>query len=263
MSKKEDLKFLYEKAISGREHHQNNFNHWMNMYALFNGALFIGFYTVAKDGGTDTDVIKILILALGFLEALFWHCSARGFYRWILSWIGVVQYYETELEQQMCKDEQTTQSEEEPQEQSEEEPQEQAENAEQSATESPKRAKTRKVYGLFMHLEKKVFKKDGKTPRKLFYKPFSTQKITILFTLCVTVAWGLLLAYNVLAMFAPVKAFFDQHKIAFCIGIGAIVVLGIIITLLWLFMKCREDLEKSHEHWHKTERGFVHVPNQD
>ena len=251
MSKKEDLKFLYEKAISGREHHQNNFNHWMNMYALFNGALFIGFYTVEKDSGTDTDVIKILILALGFLEALFWHCSARGFYRWILSWIGVVQYYETELEQQMCKDEQTTQS--------EEEPQEQAENAEQSATESPKRAKTRKVYGLFMHLEKKVFKKDGKTPNFLFYKPFSTQKITILFTLCVTVAWGLLLAYNVLAMFAPAKAFFDQHKIAFCIGIG---VLGISITLFCLFMKCREYLEKSHEHWHKTERGFVHVPNQ-
>ncbi|MBQ3826298.1 MAG: hypothetical protein II811_09220, partial [Spirochaetaceae bacterium] len=107
------------------------------------------------------------------------------------------------------------------------------------------------------------FKKDGETRRKLFYKPFSTQKITILFTLCVTVAWGLLLVYNVFAMFAPVKAFFDQHKIAFCIGIGAIVALGMGAGLFCLFMKCREGLKGSHEHWHKTERGFVHVPNQD
>lgn len=93
---KDDLQFLYEKAIEGRAEIWHDFNHWMNMYAIFNGALFVGFYNIPNDVDSKS-LITILILFLGCIEAIFWHCSARGFYRWIRSWIGVVSFYETRL----------------------------------------------------------------------------------------------------------------------------------------------------------------------
>lgn len=34
----EDKKYLYDKAVEGRAQHLQLFNHWMNMYAIFNGA---------------------------------------------------------------------------------------------------------------------------------------------------------------------------------------------------------------------------------
>lgn len=91
----ERLKFLYEKAIEGRQHHQGNFNHWMNMYAIFNGALFAGYYTMSNN--TEA-IFKVLIVFLGCAAGWAWHFSSKGFYDWILSWINVVKKQEEKLD---------------------------------------------------------------------------------------------------------------------------------------------------------------------
>ena len=86
---------FYEKAIEGRQHHQENFNHWMNMYAIFDGALLAAFYSL-QASENEKPFVQFVILLLGCVAGWFWHFSTRGFYRWILSWIGMVFYYEDE-----------------------------------------------------------------------------------------------------------------------------------------------------------------------
>ncbi|MBP3367489.1 MAG: hypothetical protein J6K96_10975 [Treponema sp.] len=86
-----NMKERYKIAIEERASHQQNFNHWMNMYAIFNGALFVGYYSLdsAKGG-----LLRLAVLLLGCVSGWFWHFSACGFYDWIVSWIKVVQHYE-------------------------------------------------------------------------------------------------------------------------------------------------------------------------
>lgn len=92
----EDDKFLYEKAIEERMHHQQNFNHWMNMYAIFNGALFVGLYsTLCK--GEDYVLYRMIIGTLGIIAGWSWFFSVTGYYDWIQSWITIVSYYESKL----------------------------------------------------------------------------------------------------------------------------------------------------------------------
>ena len=93
----EDFKFLYEKAIEGRNVHLQNFNHWMNMYAIFNGALFVALYSLQKDNSNYT-VLNLLIMLIGCTAGWAWHFSAKGFYDWILSWIKVVKKHEKKLD---------------------------------------------------------------------------------------------------------------------------------------------------------------------
>ena len=90
----EDEKFLYEKAIEGRQHHQENFNHWMSMYSIFNGALFVGYYSINE----KNTLFSFLLLLLGCAAGWSWHFSSRGFYNWILSWIKVVKKLEEKLD---------------------------------------------------------------------------------------------------------------------------------------------------------------------
>ena len=90
----EKEKFLYEQAIKGREHHQNNFNHWMNMYAIFNGALFVGYYNIDD----KESLFSAIILLLGCAAGWAWAFSAIGFYDWIISWINVVKKHEAKIE---------------------------------------------------------------------------------------------------------------------------------------------------------------------
>lgn len=95
MKKEEEQeKFLYERAIEGRQHHQQNFNHWMNMYAIFNGALFAGYYNIDE----KTSLFAVLLLCLGCVAGWAWHFSSVGFYDWILSWINIVRKHEIRLD---------------------------------------------------------------------------------------------------------------------------------------------------------------------
>ena len=82
----------YEKAIEGRNFHYQNYNTWVNYYSIFNGALFIGYYSL-KDG----DLLKTIIVLLGFVTAICWHLTVRGHYNWMISWINIVHEYENKL----------------------------------------------------------------------------------------------------------------------------------------------------------------------
>ena len=84
----------YEKAIEGRNFHYQNYNTWVNYYAIFTGALFVGYYTIIdKCNGP----FSCLIVVLGCITSIAWHLTVKGHYHWMLSWIKVVQSYEAEL----------------------------------------------------------------------------------------------------------------------------------------------------------------------
>jgi len=93
----------YEKAIEGRFQHMSQFNHWMNMFAIFNGALFVGYYNVVKECACEkvnpccpVFILASVILLLGVISAWLWFFSACGFYRWNISWINLVKKFEKE-----------------------------------------------------------------------------------------------------------------------------------------------------------------------
>ena len=93
----------YEKAIEGRFQHMSQFNYWMNMFAIFNGALFVGYYNVVKECTCEkvnpccaTFILTSIILLLGVISSWLWFFSACGFYRWNISWINIVKKFEKE-----------------------------------------------------------------------------------------------------------------------------------------------------------------------
>lgn len=88
----------YKTAIDGRNTHLEHYNHWMNMYAIINGALFVGFYSIFTQRNVSCYFyIKLAILVLGCVAGWFWHFSTKGFYEWMLSWLNVISFYENKL----------------------------------------------------------------------------------------------------------------------------------------------------------------------
>lgn len=223
----EDRKYLYERAIEGRRFHMECFNHWMNMYAIINGALFAGLYTVKTTNYT------LSILVLGCLAGWFWFFSVCGFYRWIISWIRVVSHYEKKL------------------------------------FSSDKPEGQYLVYNIFdenMDKEKKDKKEEGKSKKKKLY-PFSTQKITQAFTLCVAIVWTVLLAYFIFKF----SEFGLWEKLLAVLGnpvfwIVLIVILLIVVVLPYLIIAVkriftlfhmvvlREDLSETHKSFDELEK---------
>ena len=156
MEQKEMLLELYIIAIKGYYNHFERYNHWMNMFAIFNGALFIGLYSIMgkdvkgafSENPTFMVFLKLFILALGCMSSWFWFFSARGFYRWNISWVKTAAHHEEKLMQTFLDD-----------------------KSEQDVY----------VY--------KVFRKVG--DEKYFEtRPFSTQKITQWFAGSVAFAWS-------------------------------------------------------------------------
>lgn len=94
--RKLDYEDCYKVAIEERARHQQNYNHWMNMYAIFNGALLIAF---TADGVCD--LFKLLVSLLGVFTSSLWIMSVNGYYDWIISWIKVVSFYEAKLQMEV------------------------------------------------------------------------------------------------------------------------------------------------------------------
>lgn len=95
-----DYNFCYKIAIEERARHQQNYNHWMNMYAIFNGALFIAYYSINNNNcciKNNDDNLSFIINLLGCITSLLWCFSVHGYYDWIISWINVVSFYESKL----------------------------------------------------------------------------------------------------------------------------------------------------------------------
>lgn len=84
----------YKEAIAGRNFHYQNYNTWVNLYAIFTGALFAGFYMLYNK---DNFVLSFIVCTLGFICSVCWHYSVKGYYHWMLSWIRVVHAYEKKL----------------------------------------------------------------------------------------------------------------------------------------------------------------------
>lgn len=89
MDEENEYEKNYMRAIKAREHHYNNFNYWMNFYAIIIGALFVGYYTIKED-----ELLKTIITLIGFATTLAWLQSFRGYYHWIKQWINVVMFHE-------------------------------------------------------------------------------------------------------------------------------------------------------------------------
>lgn len=156
MEQKDLLLEMYKIAIEGYHNHFERYNHWMNMYAIFNGALFIGLYNII---GKDVKVafsdeiefflfLQLLILALGCISSWFWFFSSRGFYRWNISWIETVAHHERKFVQRFIDDESKE--------------------------------------DIYVY---NIFRKIG-NEKYFMTRPFSTQKITQWFTATVAVAWS-------------------------------------------------------------------------
>ena len=93
-NKKFNYEDCYRIAIEERARHQQNYNHWMNMYAIFNGALLVAFTAFSKP---CNEFFLILITLLGIITSALWCFSVNGYYEWIISWINVVSFYESKL----------------------------------------------------------------------------------------------------------------------------------------------------------------------
>ena len=216
----EDNKYLYEKAIEGRQFHMECFNHWMNMYAIINGALFAGLYAVEK----TSHILSILIL--GCLAGWFWHFSVHGFYRWIISWIKIVSHYEEKL----------------------------------FSNETSKNEHL--VYKIFDEGKKKstwrekikaFFSKIGFSTKS----PFSTQKLTRAFTLCIAIVWTVLLAYSIHKISG--EDFFIPEITEFLSSWVFWITLGVILIIVSLMatskiIGLRENLTKKHKTFDEAEQ---------
>lgn len=84
----------YEKAIEGRNIHMNYFKSWVNLFAIFNGALFAGYCTITKEYKPENTILSMVVLVLGVISAWLWYFSMRGFAKWNLSWINLVKMLE-------------------------------------------------------------------------------------------------------------------------------------------------------------------------
>lgn len=96
-----DEKYLFDKSIQARYEHIHFYNHWMNMYAIFNGALFVCLYTLVKECKyCDSNLflfLEILTSLLGVIAGWCWHFSSKGFYDWLLSYIKNTNEHENNL----------------------------------------------------------------------------------------------------------------------------------------------------------------------
>lgn len=94
-------KYIFDKAIQARYEHIHFYNHWMNMYAIFNGALFVCLYTLVKECKCrDSNLflfLEILTSLLGVIAGWCWHFSSKGFYDWLLSYIKNTNEHEKKL----------------------------------------------------------------------------------------------------------------------------------------------------------------------
>lgn len=94
-------KYIFDKAIQARYEHIHFYNHWMNMYAIFNGALFVCLYTLVKECKCwDSNLflfLEILTSLLGVIAGWCWHFSSKDFYDWLLSYIKNTNEHEKKL----------------------------------------------------------------------------------------------------------------------------------------------------------------------
>ena len=104
----EKQKHAYEKAIEAYWHHVDRYHTWMNYYALFNGALFVGYCTLltattyiqtdallsvatAFSLGNDYKVILFFLSCIGLITGVCWFFSIKGHELWERNWMNIMK----------------------------------------------------------------------------------------------------------------------------------------------------------------------------
>lgn len=145
-------RYAYEKAIEAYWKHVDRYHTWMNYYAIFNGALFVGFCTLLTATASikydetskliilsnDNMILYIIICFLGIIASGSWLLSILGHEAWERNWMNIIKKYETT-----------------------------------------------DIYNLIRIEESDVIRKKGKK----YFKAFSTHKITLLFVCFIMVSW--------------------------------------------------------------------------
>ena len=150
----DNRRYAYEKAIEAYWKHVDRYHTWMNYYAIFNGALFVGFCTLLTATtkvstnnylcyslSNDYKPLYIVLSVLGLISSMSWYLSIKGHEKWEKSWMNIIEKYE-------LKD----------------------------------------VYGLII-AEKSDIVMEGIVPH--YFKAYSTHKITKLFVASVIISWGI------------------------------------------------------------------------
>lgn len=191
MNKFDNCFKYYEKAIEGRNFHYQNYNTWVNYYSIFNGALFVGYYSLLQNAPS---VLLAFITFLGFISAICWHLTVKGHYIWMISWIKIVQNYEEELHTIV-------------------------DEINNKYTNAPEKIEKYNVYNVYTR------------PKKDFYmKNISTQKMTSFFTFIVCIAWGILLVHSIFNLFDSIKFFNNLTSMKSLLSFVLVVALFFIIN---------------------------------
>ena len=100
-------RYAYEKAIEAYWKHVDRYHTWMNYYAIFNGALFVGFCTLLTATTeiriiTSTNftllnnysILNLMLCILGFISSVSWLLSIKGHEKWERNWMNIIEEYE-------------------------------------------------------------------------------------------------------------------------------------------------------------------------
>lgn len=98
---------LYQKAIDAYWNHVSRYHIWMNYYALFNGALFVGFCTLLTATTTikadnvglwnlenNYTFLQFAVCIIGLVSSFAWLASIRGHEEWEKNWMNIVESFE-------------------------------------------------------------------------------------------------------------------------------------------------------------------------
>lgn len=197
-SDEDERRYAYEKAIEAYWKHVDRYHTWMNYYAIFNGALFVGFCTLLTatsnidlwEEGKNSDItisndytcLQLIVCVLGIISSFCWFASLKGHSMWMKNWMRIIENYEDV-----------------------------------------------KVYSLLLptSLEFKKEKNSNLTPCTCVsngqYKAYSTTAITIVFIVSIIIGWGAGFIYTLC------KIDVEQYIL---ILIGVIIGLSIVWLLL-------------------------------
>lgn len=99
-------RYAYEKAIEAYWKHVDRYHTWMNYYAIFNGALFVGFCTLKTATSyvykvdncyeliNNYEYFCLMICLLGVVASICWLTSILGHEKWECNWMNIIEKYE-------------------------------------------------------------------------------------------------------------------------------------------------------------------------
>ena len=86
----------YQRLITARNFHYENFNKWSLYFYAIIAALFVGYYTLITKEVNDTiDIWAIMIL--GYIVSMCCYLSGKGYFYWEKNWIMLLHHYERSL----------------------------------------------------------------------------------------------------------------------------------------------------------------------